>query len=313
MPNGVSDALSIAPVSRIVRSILMSRIVGGLLLLGLGLSAVAAEASQDKPTTPAAQYEALAKEFNDAAHAYYLKATAGEERSEAVARLEKLPRRFLELAENNPKDPVALDALVQAVNAEMWLENNSTHPGFGGDSPEVRALAILRRDHVQSDRLGEACRRVRYGFREESEAFLRAVLEQNPHRQVRALACLRLAQCLNGRLQRLDVIRERPEIARRYEGLFGRDYLQALLRRDRGEALREVESVFERASRDFGDVKVPYGDTVAEEARSELHEIRHLSVGKPAQEIEGQDQDGRRFRLSDYRGKVVLLYFWSEY
>jgi cytochrome oxidase Cu insertion factor (SCO1/SenC/PrrC family) len=71
--------------------------------------------------------------------------------------------------------------------------------------------------------------------------------------------------------------------------------------------------VFERAARDFGDVKVPYGDTVAEEARSELHEIRHLSVGKPAQEIEGQDQDGRRFKLSDYRGKVVLLYFWSEY
>src|SRR6185312_11468299 len=143
---------SIAPVSRIVRrSILMSRIVGGLLLLGLGLSAVAAEASQDKPTTPAAQYEALAKEFNDAAHAYYLKATAGEERSEAVARLEKLPRRFLERAENNPKDPVARDALVQAVNAEMWLANTSTHPGFEDDSSEVRALTILRRDHVQSD------------------------------------------------------------------------------------------------------------------------------------------------------------------
>ncbi|MBI2808576.1 MAG: redoxin domain-containing protein [Planctomycetes bacterium] len=31
-----------------------------------------------------------------------------------------------------------------------------------------------------------------------------------------------------------------------------------------------------------------------------------------AQEIEGQDQDGKHFKLSDYRGKVVLLYFWSE-
>src|SRR5262245_11090045 len=291
----------------------MNRIVEGVLLIFLGLSWAVAGDGQDEPATPAEQYQALTKAFSEASNAYYLKATAGEERSEALARLEKLPQRFLELAESNPKDPVARDALVQAINGEMWLVNNSTHPGFGIDSTEVRALAILLRDHVKSDRLGEACRRLRYGFRGESEAFLRAVLEENPHREVRALACLRLAQCLSGRLQRLDLIRERPEMARRYEGLFGRDYLQALMRRDRAEAVREVESVFERAARNFGDVTVPYGDTVAEEARSELHEIRHLSVGKPTQEIEGEDQDGRHFKLSDYRGKVVLLYFWSEY
>ena len=33
----------------------------------------------------------------------------------------------------------------------------------------------------------------------------------------------------------------------------------------------------------------------------------------PALEIEAEDQEGVRFNLSDYRGKVVLLYFWSEY
>jgi peroxiredoxin len=38
-----------------------------------------------------------------------------------------------------------------------------------------------------------------------------------------------------------------------------------------------------------------------------------LAVGKVAPEIEGEDQDGRRFRLSDYRGKVLLIDFWSEY
>jgi cytochrome oxidase Cu insertion factor (SCO1/SenC/PrrC family) len=35
-------------------------------------------------------------------------------------------------------------------------------------------------------------------------------------------------------------------------------------------------------------------------------------VGRPAPEIEGVDADGRTFRLSDYRGKVVLLHFWRE-
>src|SRR5262249_7897285 len=101
--------------------------------------------------------------------------------------------------------------------------------------------------------------------------------------------------------------------ARRYEGLFGRDYLEALRRQDRALAMRELETLFERAAREFGDVKVPYEDTVALAARSELYEARHLSAGNPAQEIEGEDQDGRRFKLSDFRGKVVLLYFWSGY
>ena len=53
--------------------------------------------------------------------------------------------------------------------------------------------------------------------------------------------------------------------------------------------------------------------TVGETAKSELYDIRHLAVGRVAPNIKGKDQDGRQFQLSDYRGKVVLLYFWSEY
>ena len=68
-----------------------------------------------------------------------------------------------------------------------------------------------------------------------------------------------------------------------------------------------------RAARDYGDMKLPDGETVAEKAQPELFGIRHLTVGKVAPDIEGEDQDGVRFKLSDYRGKVVLLDFWSEY
>ena len=39
----------------------------------------------------------------------------------------------------------------------------------------------------------------------------------------------------------------------------------------------------------------------------------HLAVGKEAPDIEGVDQDGKTPKLSEYRGKVVLLDFWSEY
>jgi hypothetical protein len=287
--------------------------VVGILLFLLGVSAAAGGEGRDRPATPAEQYQALAKEFQEAVNAFYLKATADEERVEPQARIVKFSPRLLELAEKNPKDPVALDALVQVVVAELWLMGNTEYPGRGKDNLEARAIAILLRDHVRSDRLGEACRRLSYGFSRECETFLSTVQEKNPRRDVRGLACLRLAQFLNGRVQRLDLLRERPDMARRYEGLFGKDYLADLLRRDRARAVKEAEALFERAAEQYGDVKIPYGDTVGVKAKADLHEIRHLSVGGEVQEIEGPDQDGKRFKLSDYKGKVVLLYFWSQY
>lgn len=37
------------------------------------------------------------------------------------------------------------------------------------------------------------------------------------------------------------------------------------------------------------------------------------TIGKAAPEIDGEDIDGQRFKLSDYRGKVVLLDFWGHW
>jgi peroxiredoxin len=38
-----------------------------------------------------------------------------------------------------------------------------------------------------------------------------------------------------------------------------------------------------------------------------------VDVGQLAPEIEGADIDGRTFKLSDYRGKVVVLDFWGDW
>jgi len=38
-----------------------------------------------------------------------------------------------------------------------------------------------------------------------------------------------------------------------------------------------------------------------------------LTIGGTAPDIVGQDLDGVEFRLSDYRGKVVLLDFWGDW
>src|SRR5262249_2150527 len=127
------------------------------------------------------------------------------------------------------------------------------------------------------------------------------------------LACLSLAEFLKSHLQKLDWIKERPEFSTRYQALLGKEYFDELQRKGPVNLAREVETLLEQAATKYGDVKMPYGGSVGEQAEAKQFEIRHLAAGKEAADIEGQDQDGKQFKLSDYRGKVVLLYFWSEY
>jgi hypothetical protein len=267
----------------------------------------------DQPSAPAEQYKALLKDYENASSSG--RVLSDEERLQFIGRVFRLRNqlaiKFVELAEKYPEDPIAVDALLQAI----WHVNTTPWPVelVGKDEASSRALALLQRDHLRSEKLGPPCQRISYGFCKEYEAFLRAVLEKNPHRNVQSHACLALAHFLINRLQRLDLIREQPELAKEFGELFGKEYLEELQRQDRTGAIREAEALFERASAQYGDLKLPEGGTVGEKARAELFEVRHLVVGKEAPDIVGEDQDGKRFKLSEYRGKVVLLDFWSEY
>jgi hypothetical protein len=277
-----------------------------------GLAVAVRAGGQETAAVPGVQYKELMEESNGIARGLWESKT-DEERMAVAERMVKLTPRFLELAEKNPGDAVAMDCLVQVLGQEIWLVNNTKHPGRGTESLEGRAIALLLEHHLQSPQMGVVCQRACYGFRRECGRFLRTVMEKSPHREVQGLACLRLAQFLNGRMRRFDLVQGNPEMAKRYEGLFGKEYLDELKRMDRAEAIKEVEAFFTRAAEQFADVKLPYDVLVGVTAKSELHEIRHLSVGKQALEIEGDDENGARFKLSDYRGKAVLLYFWSEY
>jgi hypothetical protein len=52
-----------------------------------------------------------------------------------------------------------------------------------------------------------------------------------------------------------------------------------------------------------------YGDVAAGKLRS----VHELVVGKVAPDIEGKDLDGASFKLSEYRGKIVVLDFWGNW
>jgi thiol-disulfide isomerase/thioredoxin len=53
--------------------------------------------------------------------------------------------------------------------------------------------------------------------------------------------------------------------------------------------------------------------TLGQQAQERLDELLNLAVGKPAPEIEGVDFGGKPLKLSDYKGKVVMLVFWGTW
>jgi hypothetical protein len=297
----------------------MNQFAGAIATLAMSLPIVV-DADQADSGTPKQQYAALLKEYNPASGGLR-NATTDLERKVAVERLATFVSKFVELAANHPTDPIALTALRQAVQAVgstdsaaqiTWETNRSNYPAGCTDGSAAGTVALILRDHVLSEKLGPVIDRMRYGYRMEYEECLSTVLEKSPHHEVRALACLALAQFLHDKLRVLELAEDRPELGECYDIVFGKDYLPELQRLGRAKLAARIERLFERAVDEYGDVTFRAG-TVGETAKSELYGIRNLAIGKVAPEIEGKDQDGRSFKLSNYRGKVVLLYFWSEF
>jgi hypothetical protein len=139
------------------------------------------------------------------------------------------------------------------------------------------ALDILQRDHLQSDKLGAVCQSLAYSPGPKNENFLREVMAKNPHREVQGLACMSLGLLLKS---------QAPVDA-------GVKYFNLVIEK-------------------YGDLK-HYRGTLADAARSELFELHNLAIGKTAPEIQGEDVNGNKFKLSDYRGKVVVLDFWGDW
>ncbi|HEX5051168.1 MAG TPA: hypothetical protein VFZ65_05315 [Planctomycetota bacterium] len=54
-------------------------------------------------------------------------------------------------------------------------------------------------------------------------------------------------------------------------------------------------------------------DSIVERIHRAIWEEQHLGIGKAAPDIEGEDLDGVAFKLSDHRGKVVMLTFWGDW
>lgn len=62
----------------------------------------------------------------------------------------------------------------------------------------------------------------------------------------------------------------------------------------------------------FDKLKTNYSSSAyAKQADGALFELDNLQIGKAAPDFEAKDIDDKAFRLSDYRGKVVVIDFWG--
>ncbi len=79
------------------------------------------------------------------------------------------------------------------------------------------------------------------------------------------------------------------------------------------EQNKQHQAILEKLISDYGQIKYQGRTLFADVANSELIELTQLQVGMLAPEIEGEDLDEIPFKLSDYRGKVVMLDFWGHW
>lgn len=222
---------------------------------------------------PAAKYQSLVKEFESARSNFSQIYGAARTEADRKKALDQYPR-----AENYAARFLRLaDQFPNdpaGLDALIWIAT------AGRDTSEAsQAFQRLANKYITSDKLGPVCATLIYSTYDGAQDLLAAVLEKNPHREVQGQAAFSLGQYLKER---------------------------------KTGAENEAEKYFERVIGQYGDLK-HYRGTLADAAKGELFEMRNLGIGKVAPEIEGEDADGKRFKLGDYRGRVVVLDFWGDW
>jgi hypothetical protein len=207
--------------------------------------------------------------------------------------------RVWEIVREDPRDATALEALA-------WLVEESRSPST--------ATRRSRRSRGTTSRA-----RTSRPVLEASARTSRSVRSCSSSSRPRTPTATCAAAALYARRRhQLESRADRAEAARaRGPGLEG--YKRWLGRTGRTLSAAIPRTLEEDARRRSTASCASSATCAAQRARSrlareaDLRELRDLTVGKAAPEIAGEDLDGVAFRLSDYRGKVVLLDFWGNW
>jgi peroxiredoxin len=266
------------------------------------------------------EFRELVGQFRDALNVY-----EANEEGEAYARIMQEDRRpdkiarFMQLVDDERAgDPQIVDALVWV--SKMTATWGSREPLMSTVGDWARRMLI--RHHIEHERIGLALSGMMYlaAGSHAAEALFREALAKSPHREVQGRACYWLAMYLKDQAVWVYLLRppaDAPNLQLWIEKQWGKDAVERIKATDPGKLLEEAEGLFAQAIEQYADVAT-FGmkkddNPLRVEAGKELHELRDLGIGRVAPEIVGEDAEGKPFKLSDYRGQVVLLTFSADW
>jgi hypothetical protein len=187
-----------------------------------------------------------------------------------------------------------------------------------------KALDLLLQHHVDHPELADQMNEHPEAFglspgaypEEKTFEFLNAIADQTNLEAVRGVAALNIGRSYIAGQEALHVLSSDPDIE------FPPEY-QTLIDSIKASkdqfALPIIKDHYARVAEKYADV--PLGDSTVGKIAAAEYKSRgptlvarfRTSVGSVAPEIEGPDLDGTTFKLSDYRGKVVMLDFWGHW
>jgi peroxiredoxin len=287
-------------------------------LAQLNLGTIPAKELVDQSSRLSGEYQALSAEFKTEVRKFVQAVSAAkapEGRRQPAQQLRpsvgKYAARFLDLAAKDPDDPAALQAMADAI-----ILGGSQGRDFaqGIDS----ALELLQKHWARNPAIAKVLLPVGFSltWSPRIEPLLREVLAHNPGREAQGHAALALASLL---FALSDFSRWHSNQASEGEGLES-DSIRSQLDRARDPAalLREAEQLMTRVASEYPDVKLHparprESQTLDRVAWAWLRQDDAPFIGQPAPPITGTDLNGQALRLSDYRGKVVVVIFWASW
>ncbi|MDG3002163.1 TlpA family protein disulfide reductase [Paludisphaera mucosa] len=224
--------------------------------------------------------------------------------------------RFRDFADAHRADPSAIEALYRAIG--LFRQDDRANR-----EAMESVFDRLKTDWAGSPALAKTFPRIGVygGLCKGSVPFLREVVAKNPSREVRGHAEFALAGMLD-RHSRLSVLAaESPQTRDKLEAAYGKENLESILKIDADRLAAESVTLAEHVAAEYADVPwwlglppgAPKPRTLGSYAADMLARERETAVGRRMPEIVGEDVGGEPLRLSDYRGKVVVIVFWASW